>query len=91
MQQILDNHLCETIHFLKRGDLGIEELNDCRFLILACPGADLKITLQHCLQTKTRQIAHYNVNGLGQELRNYNPKSKKKNWGIEGFEYFNLF
>jgi hypothetical protein len=28
--------------------------------------ADLRITLQHCLQTKTRQIAHYNVNGLGQ-------------------------
>ena len=33
-------------------------------------GADLRITLQHCLQTKTRQIAHYNVNGLGQGLRN---------------------
>ncbi len=28
--------------------------------------ADLRITLQHFLQIKTRQIAHYNVNGLGQ-------------------------
>jgi hypothetical protein len=44
--------------------------NDCGFLILARPGADLRITLQHCLQTKTRQIAHYNVNGLGQGWRN---------------------
>jgi hypothetical protein len=35
----------------------------------ARPGADLGITLQHCLQTKTRQIAHYNVNGLGQGLQ----------------------
>jgi len=33
-------------------------------------GTDLRITLQHCLQTKTRQIAHYNVNGLGQGFRN---------------------
>ena len=33
-------------------------------------GTDLKISLQHCLQTKTRQIAHYNVNGLGQGMRN---------------------
>jgi hypothetical protein len=37
--------------------------------ISARPGADLRITLQHCLQTKTRQIAHYNVNGLGQGLQ----------------------
>jgi hypothetical protein len=36
---------------------------------LACPGADLSITLQHCLQTKTRQIARYNVDGLGQGLQ----------------------
>ena len=28
MQQKLDNHLCETIHFLKRGNLGIEGLRN---------------------------------------------------------------
>jgi hypothetical protein len=39
-------------------------------------GADLRITLQHCLQTKTRQIAHYNVNGMGQGLRNAELKSQ---------------
>ena len=51
-------------------------ISDCGMLILECgllisarPGAYLRITLQHCLQTKTRQIAHYNVNGLGQGLR----------------------
>ena len=40
-----------------------------RELVPARLGADLRITLQHCLQTKTRQIAYYNVNGLGQGLR----------------------
>jgi len=38
--------------------------------ISARPGADLGIILQYCLQTKTRQIAHCNVNGLGQGLQN---------------------
>ena len=41
----------------------------------ARPGADLRITLQHCMQTKTRQIAHYNVNGLGQGLQNVELRS----------------
>ena len=36
------------------------------YAVAACPGANLRITLQHCLQAKTRQIVHYNVNGLGQ-------------------------
>ncbi len=45
-------------------------LDDCGIWISARPGANLRITLQHCLQTKTRQMAHYNVNGLGQGLRN---------------------
>jgi len=44
----------------------------------ARPGADLRIILQHCLQTQTRQIAHYNVNGLGQGFRMSELKSKKK-------------
>jgi len=56
-------------------DWGIEGLRNLRicdmgFRIAARPGANLRITLQHCLQAKTRQIAHYNVNGLGQGLRN---------------------
>jgi hypothetical protein len=42
----------------------------------AHPGADLRITLQHYMQTKTRQIAHYNVNGLGQGLQNAELKSE---------------
>ena len=38
--------------------------------ISARPGADLRITSQYCMKAKTRQKAHYNMNGLGQGLRN---------------------
>ncbi len=47
--------------------------------ISARPAADLRITLQHCLQTKIRQIAHYNVNGPGQGLQNVKLKPKTQN------------
>ena len=49
--------------------------------ISARPGADLGIILQYCLQTKTRQIAHYNVNGLGQGLQIAEYKKKMLDTG----------